>query len=58
MDAADRDIKLKDRLLHYRMRTFDPSVINEATLHRYDVMMEEFEDMAKDLAMAVGTLWY
>ena len=29
MEAAEKDIKLKDKKVHYRMRTFDPSAIND-----------------------------
>ena len=56
MEAGEKDVKRKDEKLHYRMRTMDPTIVNEASLHKFDPMMKEFEEMAEDLCMAVWNL--
>ena len=54
--AAEKEIRKKDMELHYTMRSFDPFMINEANLNRYDEKMQEFEVMAKDLALSMEYL--
>ena len=56
MEAAAREIHLKDKKLHYKMRSFDPSMLDEGNVSRYDGKMEEFELMAEDLAMSIESL--
>ena len=56
MKAAEKEIRKKDMELHYTMRSFDPFMINEANLNRYDEKMQEFEVMAKDLALSLEYL--
>ena len=38
------------------MRSFDPSMLDEGNVNRYDGKMEEFELMAEDLAMSIESL--
>ena len=56
MEAAEKEIHQKDRKLHYKMRSFDPSMLDEGNVNRYDGKMEEFELMAEDLAMSIESL--
>ena len=52
MEAAEKEIHKKDKKLHYKMRSFDPSMLHEGNLNSYDGKMQEFELMAEDLAMS------
>ena len=56
MEAAEKEIYKKDRELHYTMRSFDPSMVDEVNLHEYDDRMKEFRLMAKDLALSMEDL--
>ena len=52
MEAAEKEVNQKDRKLHYKMRSFNPNVLEEGNLNRFDDKMREFEVMAEDLALA------
>ena len=56
MEAAEKEIQKKDRKLHYKMRSFDPSILDEGNVDRYNGKMQEFESMAEDLAMSIEDL--
>ena len=56
MEAAEKEIIKKDKKLHYKMRSFDPSMIDEGNVDTYNVKMNEFGLMAEDLALSMEDL--
>ena len=56
MEAAEKEIQQKDRRLHFKMRSFDPSMLDEGNVHRCDNKMQELELLTEDLAMSIEDL--
>ena len=56
MEAAEKEIRQKDRKLHFEMRSYNLSMVNELNLDDHKGRMKEFESMVEDLALSIEEL--
>ena len=56
MEAAEKEIRQKDRKLHFKMRSYNLSMVNELNLDDHKGRMKEFESMVRDLALSIEDL--